>query len=336
VFLRDYFDHFPKNRHNAVVSDSAVAGAAVLERLLPTVDVSSCIFECELYRPEVEGDYSLRITQGELSSWVSELRETAFRDWSAGAVPWERAREFLSRWATEPAFSKLGEFWLEFDYETLKMGYPKPCCFFGAETVQDPVELRHICAGPLSALLGRQTPDGLRDNLKRCIRALPLETGLFQIGVMLSRDETPESTRLFTGEMGAGQVVPFLRAAGWQGAEPVLEEFLKWSVSHSDGLYIVDFDVFAEKISSNVGVNFGVSPRDGALEAFLDAMRKHGFARGEKCAGVKKWLESDDIPQLTNNISHFKFPFDGYRVKGAKVYLRHEETPDVTKIWGRW
>jgi hypothetical protein len=196
-------------------------------------------------------------------------------------------------------------------------------------------DLDGVRDGPLEALLGRTLTCGALEKLKRCMEALPSGTRLYQIGVMLGRDENPCSVRLFTGGMRADAVIPFLRSAGWdsQNSEPALEEFLLWSAPHSDGFYVIDFDVSDDNISCKLGVNFSVE-RQQTFE-FLDALYGRGLILAEKREGVKSWLESDDIPSLKNDISHFKFPFDG-TVSSGKAYLRHDGQGDPLENLSRW
>ena len=200
MLLSEYFSRFP-DRHATVVSEDAVSRASFLRKPLPGAEGSEFIFECELRWPEVTGDFSLCVTRRELPRWLTALESESFLSWSGDSAPWARVREFFSQWASNATFRLIGEFWFEFDYETLAADRPAPCCFFDAGAIKDPEELNGV-RDALAALLGRAIP-GVFENLKRCVKALPAGIGLYQIGAMLGRDENPRSVRLFTDGMRA-------------------------------------------------------------------------------------------------------------------------------------
>ncbi|MDR1622334.1 MAG: hypothetical protein LBS00_08175, partial [Synergistaceae bacterium] len=158
MLLSEYFSRFP-DRHGVLISKDAVSRASFLGKLLPGAEGSEFIFECRLDRPETAGDFSLRVTRRELPEWLTALQSGPFLAWSGDSAPWSRVREFFSRWKSRAMFRRIGEFWFEFDYETLADDCPAPCCFFGAEAFGDPDELKDelndVRDGPLAALLGR-------------------------------------------------------------------------------------------------------------------------------------------------------------------------------------
>ena len=320
--LSDYLLKFTESFLCSLIADDI---ANRIGRLLPILGEASSgqyIIECEMHRPDKAGDFSIQYTREEMPKLLSTMEGGRMHALRKESAVWARISEALKRWQENALFSQINDFWLEFDYEALAKDPPLPCCFFDA----DSLPLINAIDGPLTILLGEKPSPGLEENLSRCVSALE-GVGLFQLGVMLSREENPRPVRLFTNDLRAEQVVPFLSKAGWGSREEYkkLESFLAWAMECSDGLFIIDFGVHENALTSKLGICFLPMPGLQPMEKLLNVLVGHGLALQEKCDSLLKWMIGNEMKNgnktLVNDISHFKFPFEG-DILGSKVYLR--------------
>jgi hypothetical protein len=283
---------------------------------------SEYILESRLGCDQAETDFSLRVlAREEGPALLAGLQSPDFASLSADPA-WEKVLDFVSRWPREMA-----DVWLEMDDDEMAGPLPRPCFFFSAAAIKDGGKVnRELLRAALSPLLEEQQLDSLWGNLNTVIGQLPPEVGVFQIGVMLARQQN--RVRIFTRELSREQADAYLDAIRWPGPWHSLQELWRIVQPYSDGRYILDFDISQPGISEKLGINFGLDQKRN-LADFTAHLTEKGLCTATKAAGVQAWSGSQGkflgpdygFTALLKNISHFKLTCDGEAGLQAKAYL---------------
>lgn len=289
---------------------------------------SEYIMETCLNVEAAEVDFSFRILTREKAALISGLNNDAFSTLAAEET-WGKIIDFVNYWPEE-----INDIWLEMDYAEYEKPIPQPCFFFNARQIKNGTDVdKQLLFSALKWLLDIEQLQSLWPYLQRVIQQLPPAVGLFQAGVMLARNRN--RVRIFTGELTREEVAEFLSNIG-QMSLTRLEELFELINPHSEGQYILDFDVNADGISEKIGINFGLKNKD-ILPDFLNNLVDHHLCTDIKRSGVLAWsggkgsyLGPDyGYSALIKDISHFKLsysPTEGIKVKAylqvAGVYLK--------------
>ncbi len=283
---------------------------------------SEYIMETSLNTGAAEVDFSFRVLTEEKTCLSNGFKSNCFSTLADDGT-WMRIKDFVNFWP-----QSMDDIWFEIDYGECGQDIPQPCFFFNAGKIKKGRDIDdELLFESLKHLLNPEQLQELRDNMIAVIQALPLEVGLFQVGVMLARSR--ESIRIFTEELSREQVVEYLSAIGWSSSFSRLDELFQLVHPYSDAQYILDFDVSSQGISEKIGINFGLKNGE-TLPAFLDNLVQNHLCTDVKKQGVLSWSGSQGsylgrdygYCALIKNISHFKIacsPDEGFK---AKAYLR--------------
>jgi hypothetical protein len=267
------------------------------------------------------------------------------------APAWRTVQGFSAVWADpgSPLHRGVDDVWFELDLDDPgeEDSGPAPSLFFGpkvahleAATVDDPerraqrgsVEI--LCAA-LALLRGAPLAGPWRDQLVRCVEALPPSARIFQVGLMLSRPSQP--VRLCITNLPAAAISPYLARAGWEdpaaGLDPLLADLAPVA-----GSIKLTLDVSAD-VGSRIGLEcypgmdhaWQPGPR---WEALLDHLVRRGLATEAKRAALLAFpglgAAADDLAALLGGqaervlvrwLHHAKVTYEPGRLSGAKAYL---------------
>ena len=309
-----------------IVSEPACQAIRGLAPLLKGFDTAENIFELDLTEASLlTADFSFDITQERAAAF--KAAEALAK---ADSPAWKAAAEVFALWNNEHAqtYQNIADIWFEFDYSECESGKANPCLFIDAMRVAQGQSNLWLYEETLPVLLGGAVPPALQEHLDRCIQALPQGEVLFQLGVMLARQQQEKKVRLFTGEMNIIRFTDYLRQA--EVSTPLPEALLPLMRTHSDGKYIVDFDISKSGLSAKMGINFGLSSYEPqGLSAFLKALCELNLADWRRCAPLLSWCGG------ARDISHFKLVLDPPKPVKAKVYLR-EWPQKASDNMSRW
>lgn len=222
--------------------------------------------------------------------------------------------------------NEVKDYWYEMDYGSYAGRGIIPCFFIDASGVQPEKDNSLFYQNVLPKLAGVERAEKLKIMLAECVEKLAGKCdALFQLGVMNGRGQT-DSIRLFTDDMKKEKLVEYLKDVGWGGDTDSLTEFLTELEPFSDRrMFILDFDVYKDGISEKIGINMGLKGQQRKIvEEWLDYLVRNDLCLLAKRKDVLKWIEEypAHTPFIRNDISHFKFAFQGKNVLAAKAYLR--------------
>ena len=220
----------------------------------------------------------------------------------------------------------VNEYWYELDWEAYKAKDVPPCYFIDASAVKSGMDNSSFYKNALVALAGAERATNLSGMLEKCVSLLNGKCPyLYQIGAMNAREQM-DRIRIFTQDMKKEDILSYLKSLDWTGDAEKLEEMLSYWEPYSDHkMFIIDFDVFSNHISEKIGINFGTkNKRYKTVETFLNALVDSGLCLKAKRDDIFRWNRAypSAAPFMLNDISHFKLPFSGGKILGAKAYLR--------------
>ena len=222
--------------------------------------------------------------------------------------------------------SCVSEYWYELDYEAIAEEEIKPCYFIDASALKPEADCESFYGKVLPQLAGEKRAEALLPMLRRCVAAMKGRcASAYQLGAMSGRGQD-DRLRFFTMEMTKDHLLSYLKELKWTGSFDKLDQLLTQFEPFSQRKhFILDFDITTDGISRKIGINFGPSSlRKGAVREWLSYLKKEGLCLPSKEKDILRWIERfpSHTPFIQNDISHFKFPFDGEKLLAAKAYLR--------------
>lgn len=223
--------------------------------------------------------------------------------------------------------------WYEYDFDCIENNLDKFGYFIDALKVLTDINFdnNEYFFNNLPLLIDEKTKiDEIRSNLIKVLNALNGKCrNIFQLGVMKGRGQI-DSIRIFTKELKTNDLLDFLKELKWNGDFKFLENNLNIFSNFSDNKkFLLDFDVYPDKISNKIGINFGIPKNVEKTDEFLTYLVEENLCTEGKKNDILKWIQRppSHSPFIQNDISHFKIPFENNKILSAKIYLRQGTVP---------
>ncbi len=217
------------------------------------------------------------------------------------------------------------ETWLEFDYARCAAKDKEPCFFKEVSNLYEGDNEAYLYRQQLPDMMGKELAEKLTPMLKKCLAAMKdLDTPPYNVGAMNGRGEL-SSLRLFTEFMTRKAIIELLRRLSWKGDTEALDQCLARLESYGRKKFIIDFDVYEDHISDKISISVETADKkEKSVIRILDYLEQKGLCLPGKKEDVIRFIRVFPFPKpfMRNDISHFKFSFEGGKVTGAKVYLR--------------
>ena len=286
--VKDYIAYLREKEYPQLFSSECMKRLANVEKKFGEIETEETILEVLLDREERSCDYSIKVLTGK---------------------------------------KEVGEYWYELDYEAIAGEDIQPCFFIDASALKpESDERKSFYQNVLPQLVGKERAEKLCHMLERCVVLLNGRCkSAYQLGVMSGRGQD-DRLRFFTMGMTANHLLDYLSDLSWTGNMDKLRELLNRFEDYRAGQrYILDFDLTESEISKKIGINFGPdSSRKKEVRRWISYLVQEGMCLPSKERDICRWIDRypAHTPFMLNDISHFKFPFDGERLLTAKAYLR--------------
>jgi pyrroloquinoline quinone biosynthesis protein E len=221
------------------------------------------------------------------------------------------------------------EYWVELDAGSYGSKQIRPCYFIDASAVVAGKDNEKFYETALVRLVGEERVRSLLPMLRRLVEKLHGRgENLFQLGAMNGRGQD-DRIRVFTNDMTKEQLLSFLEELSYPGSLSMVRHYLEsWEPFSDKGLFILDFDILEDGISEKIGINFGTRKKDHkTIQAWLEFLVQNNLCLTSKKEDVLSWIDAfpQHTPWIQNDISHFKFAFQGNQLLKAKAYLRQSD-----------
>ncbi|MFN6535642.1 MAG: prenyltransferase/squalene oxidase repeat-containing protein [Nostoc sp. EkiNYC01] len=262
---------------------------------------------------------------------------------------WQQIQKFCGEWADPSSLLHyfIGDLWLEFDSkldgDTSTNNIPIPGLFFGVTSPPDNSGISFnyswIWEQAMPLLLGTPLPPALEKKFIDCIKRLPPQTSIFQVGMMFSR--TVEAIRLCL--VGSpSELLPYLKEIGWTGQLAEVENLVNSLSGCVDGI-ILDLDI-GEQIYPRIGIEGIFLTRyqacvNGQWESLLDYLTSQGLCAKETRDALLKYSGYSLVKRLGDRIyvrglNHIKLIYQSGQPLTSKIYFGAMHQP-LSKIPGR-
>ena len=314
---------------------------------------SFLIFESMLNSYDARSDYCFAVSSknGEREILANFIKSGHLADKFLKQSEWKQLGNFARSW-TDPnsiLYDNVIGLWFEFDTASILPDAPAPSIFIQPTshyTITGDVSAQHtwITKSALPLLLGRPLSNIVEEKVLECIKKLPLESSLFQIGTMLSRKD--DEIRLVIKRIEADQIIPYLTSIGWSDDENNSLLTLLEEIKNKVTRIVLHISV-GEKVNPKVGIECSFYPdkyhQEQGWAKFLDYLLEKGLCNKEKLSALLKFpgIEPQDqdeefnpknctpsvmIPEenyssaLIRYVSHIKLVYQPNKTVEAKAY----------------
>jgi hypothetical protein len=261
---------------------------------------------------------------------------------------WKHISDFAKSWSdpTSEISDKIQCFWLEFDRPGKTPDILVPSVFFGPTKTEnnDPSQYTWVTEIAIPLLKGQKISEEIAALINNCLRKMPKNATLFQVGTMLSRDVN--AIRLHINRLHPDQIIPYLKDIGWKHDTIELHHLLDDFKGFVDR-FVISYDITDKGIDSKIGIELSFSDNnfqnEQRWEKFLDYLVEKEMCIPEKrnallsytsvdeneainISGMKPIISatgySDDLNQskIVRYINHIKIVFEPEKQIIAKAY----------------
>lgn len=247
-------------------------------------------FECRLDADTTQLDLqqSIYSRDGEPAILADHLERLVAGTSGSLHPVWRRLQKFCQTWENEQ--SGVEEIWLEID---LPDGSPPalppvPAIFVGLSNNKSIADAIEIVKSSLEQIKDARLPERWEQRLNGCLRALPVDSRLSHIGLMISRN--CESLRVNLQDMAPDFIVGYLRKCGWEGRSNELETYINDFFAPTARVTLcLDID---EQINPRIGIEcFNADPPESnrPLRFFLARLVDYGLCTPQKRDALLAW-----------------------------------------------
>lgn len=307
-------------------------------------------FETQIGNKTADSDFLFAISSknGEREAFAELLDKDNFSELISKYPEWQRIKNFTSKWIdpSSPLNRKILGLWFEFDTSNSIMNDPLPNIFFHPESIKSAddkkiSEYKWITRDAIPLITGKTIQDNVEKKIIECIKKLPGESAIFQIGMMMSR--SPEEIRLVVKRIKSNEVVPYLKDIGYNKDLSEIASFL-YKLDEYINRIVLHFTV-GKSVHQKIGIEISFYPdmyhQELGWNKVLEYLVENGLCLPEKQQALLQFpgVENDDkfegfnmyIPKakivnpnsteiLVRYLSHIKILYEPGKKLKAKAY----------------
>jgi hypothetical protein len=264
---------------------------------------------------------------------------------------WKQLGDFAESWTDTKSilYDSIIGLWFEFDTASTIIDAPTPSIFIQPRskfmmTGDATSQHTYLTKIALPLLLGRPLVNKVEEKVLECIKMLPLESSLFQIGTMLSRKD--DEIRIVIKRIRAEEIIPYLKSIGWSDDQNNSLSNLLEEIKEIVSRIVLHISV-GEDVNPKVGIECSFYPdnyhREEGWKSLLNYLLEKGLCNKEKYSSLLKFsgIEPQDYDEyfdpnkctpavmiseeeyssaLIRYISHIKLVYEPNNPIEAKAY----------------
>ncbi|MEF8848259.1 MAG: hypothetical protein V5A68_03910 [Candidatus Thermoplasmatota archaeon] len=282
-----------------LISDESLSKIKKLGRHFQDNITSFLIFETRLKSDEAKSDYCFAVSSrnGEREKLLNLLNNGHLPDAFLEKDEWKQLNNFVKSWAHPKSllYNNVLGLWFEFDTASSIPRAPKPSIFIQPKSnynITGDIHCQHkwITKKALPLLLGRSLPHTVEENILDCIKKLPLNSSLFQIGTMLSREDN--DIRLVIKGIKPDEIISYLNSVGWTDDNKNRLSKLLDEIKDIVSRIVLHISV-GEKVNPKVGIECSFDSnkyhKEQGWVRFLDYLSEKDLCNKEKYSSLLKY-----------------------------------------------
>jgi len=306
----------------------------ISDRLPNLPFISHAIFECKLSDGVSGTDFSiyLRPPEKDIKSWDDKLSEV--KNYYGNSSIWLRISNFIDKWRDKGSLLYIGieDIWLEFDIDSVNQSIPEPSLFFkincikgeyneGNNIVKNLQEIDWIFDSALKSLMLDSLKTSTKHRLYKCFKFLPVDSQVFQIGIMLPRRSESRAVRICVNKIKICDISNYLKNIECLESTKEIESILN------------DIEKIVDDVALNISVEDIVHSKIGLecyikeyskdspkWQAFFNFLIQNQLCTIEKVNALNEWIGYSDEK------SHRELWPDSFKMGASFVYPRLRST----------
>ena len=276
-----------------------------LARMFPGNLTSFLGFECRLGDNDTRSDWAFAISGEGRDRYVLKnlFRENQLPSKYLNNPLWRQIANFTDSWANDssPLAKKIQCFWLEFDMPKESQAIPVPSIFFGPTRLPKevaPNDIKHydwLFESALPLLKGGELSTKLKQHMSTCIKNIPKNASLFQIGTMLSRES--KVVRFHINKLDPIQIISYLESIGWYDETGELTKLIGELTNIVDR-FVVSYDITEDGIGPRIGIELSfvqpLAEQDFCWDRLFSYFIRKGWCLPERKEALLNYPGADD------------------------------------------
>jgi len=219
----DYLSKIKEYMPKEIISDENYQEILNVANYFNNDVTSFIILESRLNLNDAKSDYCFAVSSrnGEREVLKDLLRNGNLPYSLLDKPSWKHLREFTDSWANPKSilYENIIGLWFEFDTAYNVIDDYEPSIFFQPKSdsvITGDIHSQNIWITKIAlpTLLGKPLSNKVETKVLDCIKKLPMDASVFQIGTMLSRKN--DDIRLLINRIDAEEIIPYLESIGWK------------------------------------------------------------------------------------------------------------------------
>jgi hypothetical protein len=334
LLVSHHLSRAEKYLSDAIVSKENFENIQRVSRFFPGNLTTFLGFETRLGEQTNKADFAFAISGiGKDRDILKDLLEN--NDLAKGFLKhseWKHISDFAKSWSdpTSEISDKIRCFWLEFDRPGKTPDLLVPSVFFGPTKTEnnDPSQYTWVTEIAIPLLKGQKISEEIAALINNCLRKMPKNATLFQVGTMLSRNVN--AIRLHIKMLHPDQIIPYIKDIGWKHDTIELYQLLDDFKDLVDR-FVISYDITDEGINSKIGIELSFSgnnfQNEQRWEKLLDYLVEKEMCIPEKRNALLSYTSVDEKEAINISVMNPIISATGYSddLNQSKVvrYINH-------------
>ncbi|MFO7677027.1 MAG: hypothetical protein R6V50_01395 [Thermoplasmatota archaeon] len=301
-------------------------------------------FETSLMDSQPRSDYLFAISSkfNEREELLTILERNGLPESLLKKRVWTNVKTFTKKWAEKDTIinNNILGLWFEFDAANTERDAEIPGIFTHTISIKKDSDIKWVFDDLLPLIKEKEAPSELKSKITDCVRKLPGNSSIYQIGIMLQRE--CNDIRLVIKRINHNEIIPYLKSIGWNDDSGKIQNLIKKLERYCSR--IVLHISIGESIDSKIGLECSFYPdeknQNEKWMKFFDFLVKNKYSKPDKIESILKFpgveygygFSSDEeiITKMTDNylnqkiirfISHVKISYEPNSKIKSKAYF---------------
>lgn len=301
-------------------------------------------FEASLMDSQPRSDYLFAISSkfNEREELLTILERNGLPESLLEKRVWTNVKTFTKKWAEKDTIinKNILGLWFEFDASNTERDAKIPGIFTHTISIKKDSDIKWVVDDLLPLIKGKEASSKLKSNVTDCVRKLPGNSSIYQIGIMLQRE--CNDIRLVIKRINHNEIIPYLKSIGWDDNSGKIQTLIK-KLEKCCSRIVLHISV-GENVDKKIGLECSFYPEETnqneKWRKFFDFLVKNDYSKPDKIESILNFpgveydygISEDEeiITKMTENplskkmirfISHVKISYEPDSKIKSKAYF---------------